>query len=108
MAEKELQYQNAFYLPSGRIFLLKTKDDYPIECTEMRDVSVQGKEHSVVRTTQDPHIIWNHLKPYEDKWLLTVSTQKRSEEHTSELQSHSFISYAVFCLKKKKKSNRNK
>ena len=28
----------------------------------------------------------------------------RSEEHTSELQSHSFISYAVFCLKKKKKN----
>ena len=27
--------------------------------------------------------------------------QFRSEEHTSELQSHSFISYAVFCLKKK-------
>src|SRR5210317_2319130 len=27
----------------------------------------------------------------------------RSEEHTSELQSHSEISYAVFCLKKKKK-----
>ena len=26
----------------------------------------------------------------------------RSEEHTSELQSHSFISYAVFCLKKKR------
>ena len=25
----------------------------------------------------------------------------RSEEHTSELQSHSEISYAVFCLKKK-------
>ena len=30
--------------------------------------------------------------------------KRRSEEHTSELQSHSFISYAVFCLKKKKKS----
>ena len=28
--------------------------------------------------------------------------EERSEEHTSELQSHSFISYAVFCLKKKK------
>src|SRR5213080_1193718 len=26
----------------------------------------------------------------------------RSEEHTSELQSHSGISYAVFCLKKKR------
>src|ERR1051326_9176341 len=30
----------------------------------------------------------------------------RSEEHMSELQSHSFISYAVFCLKKKKKQHR--
>src|SRR5213075_2379250 len=28
----------------------------------------------------------------------------RSEEHTSELQSRLVISYAVFCLKKKKKS----
>ena len=31
-----------------------------------------------------------------------VNRTMRSEEHTSELQSHSFISYAVFCLKKKK------
>src|SRR5881296_4268172 len=31
----------------------------------------------------------------------------RSEEHTSELQSHSNISYAVFCLKKKKKKKNN-
>src|SRR5210317_2153496 len=30
----------------------------------------------------------------------------RSEEHTSELQSHSEISYAVFCLKKKMRSSR--
>ena len=30
----------------------------------------------------------------------------RSEEHTSELQSHWYISYAVFCLKKKKKKNK--
>src|SRR3546814_9168521 len=29
----------------------------------------------------------------------------RSEEHTSELQSLMRISYAVFCLKKKKKTN---
>src|SRR3546814_10277667 len=31
--------------------------------------------------------------------------QLRSEEHTSELQSLMRISYAVFCLKKKKKRN---
>ena len=33
---------------------------------------------------------------------VNLNKQLRSEEHTSELQSHSFISYAVFCLKKKK------
>ena len=33
---------------------------------------------------------------------LCLGEGARSEEHTSELQSHSFISYAVFCLKKKK------
>src|SRR3546814_1045953 len=32
-------------------------------------------------------------------------TTLRSEEHTSELQSLMRISYAVFCLKKKKKNN---
>src|SRR3546814_2514626 len=31
--------------------------------------------------------------------------EKRSEEHTSELQSLMRISYAVFCLKKKNKSH---
>src|SRR3546814_9152053 len=31
----------------------------------------------------------------------------RSEEHTSELQSLMRISYAVFCLKKKKKHNKD-
>src|SRR3546814_10034667 len=31
--------------------------------------------------------------------------QQRSEEHTSELQSLMRISYAVFCLKKKKKQS---
>src|SRR3546814_3718739 len=34
--------------------------------------------------------------------------QQRSEEHTSELQSLMRISYAVFCLKKKKKNHTKK
>src|SRR3546814_4611044 len=34
---------------------------------------------------------------------LAVGQIRRSEEHTSELQSLMRISYAVFCLKKKKK-----
>src|SRR3546814_8981122 len=36
---------------------------------------------------------------------LAVSSFLRSEEHTSELQSLMRISYAVFCLKKKKIRN---
>src|SRR3546814_3302659 len=35
-----------------------------------------------------------------------IEGQKRSEEHTSELQSLMRISYAVFCLKKKKKAHK--
>src|SRR3546814_7041608 len=35
-----------------------------------------------------------------------VMVFNRSEEHTSELQSLMRISYAVFCLKKKKKINK--
>src|SRR3546814_1295697 len=36
-----------------------------------------------------------------------LSAALRSEEHTSELQSLMRISYAVFCLKKKKKTEKN-
>src|SRR3546814_7287792 len=41
-----------------------------------------------------------------DAWSEAVTSRgmdERSEEHTSELQSLMRISYAVFCLKKKKK-----
>lgn len=70
-----MKIQDVCYLPSGRIFLTQT-NDYLLECTEMRDVSVDGKEHHEVRNSLDPHIIWKHLKDYKEKWLLTVSTQK--------------------------------
>src|SRR3546814_10012910 len=40
------------------------------------------------------------VRPF-DAWLVPT----RSEEHTSELQSLMRISYAVFCLKKKNKTN---
>src|SRR3546814_3104753 len=49
------------------------------------------------------------LPEQERAWLLEVTPSRhmdeiagRSEEHTSELQSLMRISYAVFCLKKKK------
>src|SRR3546814_2597393 len=45
-------------------------------------------------------------QPLVGQWLQAcqrVGEVERSEEHTSELQSLMRISYAVFCLKKKKK-----
>ena len=48
------------------------------------------------KTFEGKERVWPGLKG--GSW----ETAYRSEEHTSELQSHSFISYAVFCLKKKK------
>src|SRR3546814_3176924 len=43
-------------------------------------------------------------------WTAQISLPEglRSEEHTSELQSLMRISYAVFCLKKKKNNNHKK
>src|SRR3546814_6966673 len=41
-------------------------------------------------------------KNWRKLWDVNVLRRNRSEEHTSELQSLMRISYAVFCLKKKK------
>src|SRR3546814_3833018 len=43
------------------------------------------------------------LRGAKEKKKLAVDELERSEEHTTELQSLMRISYAVFCLKKKKK-----
>ena len=51
----------------------------------------------------------NYPNDGDSVWRLFYDTLKggdyRSEEHTSELQSQSTISYAVFCLKKKQYSH---
>src|SRR3546814_6578589 len=44
----------------------------------------------------------NVLQDFIDKAPASMERARRSEEHTSELQSLMRISYAVFCLKKKK------
>src|SRR3546814_6888290 len=51
------------------------------------------------------------VSPHIDTETLLANASEdllRSEEHTSELQSLMRISYAVFCLKKKKQTNINK
>src|SRR3546814_4272485 len=49
------------------------------------------------RCALDPHHVGRHVT--------RDGRHHRSEEHTSELQSLMRISYAVFCLKKKKKES---
>jgi 23S rRNA (adenine2503-C2)-methyltransferase len=71
-----MKIERVLNLPSGRIFLAKTDDNYGIEFTEMQDVTIDGKLHAEVREATDPRIIWKHLVPHAEKWLITVSTQK--------------------------------
>src|SRR3546814_5673972 len=70
-----------------------------------------GRE--VYRTFSSELDEWAQYSPILKKILVEerakrdiASENVRSEEHTSELQSLMRISYAVFCLKKKKESNR--
>ena len=46
-------------------------------------------------------VVTNIDREHMDFFKNISEIKERSEEHTSELQPHSFISYAVFCLKKK-------
>src|SRR5213594_5245469 len=50
---------------------------------------------------------WRGPAQYSNKVGMGTSMSSRSEEHTSELQSRTLISYAVFCLQKKKTNNYN-
>src|SRR3546814_1848767 len=57
-------------------------------------------DRRMTRMERDLGIAVETLAIFVRFWLSTT----RSEEHTSELQSLMRISYAVFCLKKKKKT----
>src|SRR3546814_1661384 len=68
-----------------------------------------GGEHAVAvdgRQAGGDLLFWHCVVPGDGrKWGIMAHparATRRSEEHTSELQSLMRISYAVFCLKKKK------
>src|SRR3546814_10831531 len=62
-------------------------------------------DHCVEQTDRDAMFTCNiaHQSIIGRPAELRIRPQERSEEHTSELQSLMRSSYAVFCLKKKKK-----
>src|SRR3546814_4317603 len=53
-----------------------------------------------------PFLAMHRHCPFSAKHLQCCDVRFRSEEHTSELQSLMRISYAVFCLKKNKKTKK--
>src|SRR3546814_2383220 len=58
--------------------------------------------HGSSLCVRDPQLRFTRLPiTSEVPVIQLVGTKRRSEEHTSELQSLMRISYAVFCLKKK-------
>src|SRR3546814_6013398 len=63
-------------------------------------IASQPPRCAIDRRSNDRHQHQQYRKQNRQKY--------RSEEHTSELQSLMRISYAVFCLKKKKKNQNSK
>src|SRR3546814_5494960 len=69
-----------------------------------------GKALFFVSKGDGSHVFSETLEQHEAavrRYQLRKSGARRSEEHTSELQSLMRISYAVFCLKKKIQNNRH-
>src|SRR3546814_3747933 len=67
---------------------------------EGRFLALQGQLVSIVGNGQTCKV--GNILAQRQLALYMLTRQRRSEEHTSELQSLMRISYAVFCLKKKK------
>src|SRR3546814_4020810 len=72
--------------PAKVSFRLENSISAPTQNVELADPITYMQLHNEAVSTRDP-----------------LAFRPRSEEHTSELQSLMRISYAVFCLKKKKK-----
>src|SRR3546814_3465795 len=78
-----------------------------LEQEQQKIVALQqdkSKQEEVFRAKLIAMKASNHseLEELENKYSSRLQAEARSEEHTSELQSLMRISYAVFCLKKKK------
>src|SRR3546814_9480796 len=88
----------------------------PVGDEEARGAGREGRFSHALRPREQPGVVQPPSGPGFDERLLrgvmadhrshgSSSARMRSEEHTSELQSLMRISYAVFCLKNKKKKN---
>src|SRR3546814_7898012 len=82
--EGQVAFKGGHAIPSGRCDTLAVFVDHAL--------AVFLDERAALRRQQVEHVLGRSAEP---------DALRRSEEHTSELQSLMRISYAVFCLKKK-------
>src|SRR3546814_1626053 len=75
---------------------------YILPPPELRRSAYVRSPRRLSPTLSHPHPLRQRCHPW------NRARASRSEEHTSELQSLMRISYAVFCLKKKKKQKHHK
>src|SRR3546814_7026238 len=81
----------------------RARFDYYIEDKFEAGLALHGTEVKALRAGEAS--IAESYAEVRDGEVWLVNANIRSEEHTSELQSLMRISYAVFCLKKKKKTD---
>src|SRR3546814_6759257 len=88
-------------------------DDASVDAAFAKAREAHGQERILVNCAGTGNAIKTASRSKEDgsikhfpldafNWIIQINLVGRSEEHTSELQSLMRISYAVFCLKKKK------
>src|SRR3546814_6227568 len=86
--------------PISRMMRLMMRCGYqPFPCGSMNE---RAREHLPPHMIADAHHRHDRKHETEHPDMDRDEEDERSEEHTSELQSLMRISYAVFCLKKKK------
>src|SRR3546814_982325 len=90
---KQLRNFSTVWQAADRVVMMMLEPDYFNACIDHRRCA------AYVGPYRDRERIMAGLRT---QWKRSLEIPQRSEEHTSELQSLMRISYAVFCLKKKK------
>src|ERR1043166_7864427 len=81
----------------------------PLVSSNLWAARISPRLPSLMRSERETPWFWYFLATETtNRRLERTSLSNRSEEHTSELQSRFGISYAVFCLEKKKAKRRDR
>src|SRR3546814_1242669 len=98
ITESDSSYDNLEEMKLSEILTSINKEDQTVPLAVAKAIpAIERLVQVIVEKIQDGGRLF----------YIGAGTSGRSEEHTSELQSLMRISYAVFCLKKKKKQKRH-